>query len=88
MSAWLTIELAPWWLLWEAVMVGVFATEGAIEGTEGLVGLALAAASAAGLIVMTLRRPHHCRHDAGCHGRARHDRRAARFRAPTSCSRS
>jgi acetyl esterase/lipase len=55
MSAWLTIELAPWWLLWEVVIVGAFAAEGAIEGTKGLVGLALAAASAAGLIVMTLR---------------------------------
>jgi acetyl esterase/lipase len=55
MSAWLTIELAPWWLVWEAVIVGVFAADGAIEGVKGIVGLGLAVASAAGLIVMILR---------------------------------
>ena len=42
MSAWLTIELAPWWLVWQAVIVAVFAAEGAIEGTKGVIGLALA----------------------------------------------
>ena len=31
LSAWLTIELAPWLLLWEAMVVTFFATQGAIE---------------------------------------------------------
>jgi acetyl esterase/lipase len=55
MSAWLTIELAPWWLVWQTVIVAVFAAEGAIEGTKGVIGLALAVASAVGLVVMFLR---------------------------------
>ncbi|HEX2382868.1 MAG TPA: alpha/beta hydrolase [Acidimicrobiales bacterium] len=55
MSAWLTIELAPWWLVWQTVIVAVFAAEGAIEGTKGVIGLALAVASAVGLVVIFLR---------------------------------
>jgi acetyl esterase/lipase len=58
MAAWITIELAPWLIVWEAVIVGVFALEDAIEGVKGIVGLLLAAASAAGLVVMILRSRH------------------------------
>src|SRR5262245_17403830 len=55
MAAWITIELAPWLLVWEAVIVAVFAEVGAIEGVKGIVGLGLAVASAAGLVVIILR---------------------------------
>jgi acetyl esterase/lipase len=55
MAAWVTIELAPWLLVWEAVIIGVFAVEGAIEGAKGIAGLVLAAASATGLVVMMVR---------------------------------
>jgi acetyl esterase/lipase len=54
-GAWVTIELAPWLLAWEVVLVTVFALEGAIVGKRGLVGLVLAVASAIGLVVMILR---------------------------------
>src|SRR5438552_2650754 len=51
-SAWLTIELAPWLLFWEAAGLVFFAARGAVEGTEGLIALGLAAATCFGLIVM------------------------------------
>ena len=53
-AAWLTIELAPWLVFWEAVGLTAFAVKGAVEGAEGVVALVLAAATCAGLIVMTL----------------------------------
>jgi acetyl esterase/lipase len=55
MAAWITIELAPWVLVWELVIVAVFAEEGAVEGVSGIASLALALASAAGLVVIILR---------------------------------
>ena len=54
-GAWLTIELAPWLLLWEVVVVVVFTAAGAVEGTRGIVALALSAACAIALVVMIVR---------------------------------
>jgi acetyl esterase/lipase len=53
-SAWLTIELAPWLLFWEAVGVAYFVSQGAGGGTEGVAALALAAFTCAGLVVIIL----------------------------------
>ena len=53
-SAWITIELAPWFLFWEAVGVVFFVAKGAVDGTAGFVALALALATCTGLIVMIL----------------------------------
>ena len=53
-GAWLTIELAPWLLFWEAVGVAYFTANGAVEGTEGLIALGLALVTCVGLIVMIL----------------------------------
>ncbi len=54
-SAWLTIELAPWLLLWEIVVIAVFAARGDVDGTPGIEAMLLALACAVGLIVMILR---------------------------------
>jgi acetyl esterase/lipase len=53
-SAWITTELAPWLLFWEAVGVAVFVSQGAVDGSEGVVALALALTTCIGLIVMIL----------------------------------
>jgi acetyl esterase/lipase len=55
MSAWLTIELAPWLLFWEVVVVAIFGAAGAIEGTKGAIGSLLAVLSAIGLVVIIVR---------------------------------
>jgi acetyl esterase/lipase len=55
MAAWITIELAPWLLVWEAVVLAVFAVEGAVDGAKGIAGLVLATASAAGLVGIIVR---------------------------------
>jgi acetyl esterase/lipase len=52
--AWITIELAPWLLFWEAVGVTFFVSQGAVDGTEGIVALALGLATCIGLVVMIL----------------------------------
>ena len=49
MSAWLTIELAPWLLFWQCVGVAAFIAKGALDDVLGWVGLAVAALGAAGL---------------------------------------
>src|SRR4051812_28178713 len=54
-GAWLTIELAPWLLLWEIVAVSWFVAGGAVVGTRGWVALGLSIASAVGLVVIILR---------------------------------
>ena len=51
-TAWLTIELAPWLLFWEAVGLVFFTSRGAVDGTAGVVALVLAAITCAGLITM------------------------------------
>ncbi|MEY2431889.1 MAG: hypothetical protein QOC92_1614, partial [Acidimicrobiaceae bacterium] len=53
-SAWITIELAPWLLFWEAVGVVFFVVNGAVDGTEGVVALVLATLTCVGLGVMIL----------------------------------
>ena len=55
MAAWITIELAPWLLVWEAGVLAVFAVEGAVDGAKGIAGLVLATASAAGLVGIIVR---------------------------------
>ncbi len=55
MSAWLTIELAPWLLFWEVAVVAVFGWAGAIEGWKGAIGVALAALGAVGLVLIMIR---------------------------------
>src|SRR5438067_1922376 len=51
-SAWLTVELAPWLLFWEAVGLAYFTSQGAVDGAAGVVALVLAAITCIGLIVM------------------------------------
>ena len=52
LASWLTIELAPWWLLLEIVAAVAFVAGGALDETRGQVGLALVVASCAALVVM------------------------------------
>lgn len=49
MAAWLTIELAPWLLLWQCVGVAAFIAMGGLDDGQGWAGLVLAAMGAAGL---------------------------------------
>ena len=53
-SAWITIEMAPWLLFWEAAGVAYFVAEGSVKGTKGVVALGLAVATCIGLVVMIL----------------------------------
>src|SRR3954447_24426688 len=52
MSAWLTIELAPWLLFWQCIGVGAFIAGGALDDGLGWAGLGVAALGAAGLGAM------------------------------------
>lgn len=54
-SAWLTNELAPQLLVLLGLLVGGFLLLGAVEGPIGLVGLAVAALQAAGLVLLIRR---------------------------------
>lgn len=49
-ASWLTIELAPWWLFWEAVAAVVLIAGGALDDGWGIAGLVLLAISAALLV--------------------------------------
>jgi acetyl esterase/lipase len=51
-GSWLTIELAPWWLVGELVLAAAFVARGALEESAGWVGLVLVAASCAGLVAI------------------------------------
>lgn len=51
-AAWLTNELAPWWLLWQLVATGFLVDAGALGSAEGWVGLGLVAAASVGLVVV------------------------------------
>jgi acetyl esterase/lipase len=53
--SWLTIELAPWWLFWEAVVAVALVLGGALEEARGWIGLGLLAASAVILVAIMLR---------------------------------
>ena len=50
-ASWLTIELAPFHLIWQIVATGLFARKGAFKTTPGKVGLAITVASWVGLAV-------------------------------------
>jgi acetyl esterase/lipase len=54
-TAWLTIELAPWVLVAEAVVTALIAGAGGLAGTVGLAGLVATAVGWAGLAVVMLR---------------------------------
>jgi len=54
-ASWLTMELAPHHLFANLILLGVFAAEGAIHGTAGVVGLALEVIVITGLIAMIVR---------------------------------
>jgi acetyl esterase/lipase len=47
-ASWLTIELAPWWLLWHVVVGGALVAAGGLDGGRGWAGLGLLLASIAG----------------------------------------
>jgi acetyl esterase/lipase len=47
MGAWLALELAPWFLFWEVVVVGVFVARGALDDGAGWIALGVAAIDAA-----------------------------------------
>jgi acetyl esterase/lipase len=57
-ASWLTIELAPWWLLWQAIALAVLVPTGGLESTRGWIGLGLVVASAAALVVVVVRARH------------------------------
>ncbi len=48
-ASWITIELAPFHLLWQVLATAVFARKGALRTTPGKIGLGLTLASWAGL---------------------------------------
>lgn len=56
--SWLAIELAPWWLLWHAVLGAWFVAAGALDEPRGWVGLGLLVASAAVHVGIVLRARH------------------------------
>ena len=51
-ASWLTMELAPHHLAANLILLVIFAATGSIEGTAGVVGLALEAVTIAGLVAM------------------------------------
>ncbi|HVM39452.1 MAG TPA: hypothetical protein VM618_01595, partial [Acidimicrobiia bacterium] len=53
-ASWLTIELAPQHIVWQAVATAVFVWAGALESWAGWVGLGVTLASWAGLVVLTV----------------------------------
>src|SRR5262245_8295836 len=65
-ASWLTIELAPLLLVWEAVGVAFFVWTGALDEAAGWVALALAAGTAGALVALmvTARRTRVILHDA------------------------
>jgi acetyl esterase/lipase len=52
-ASWLTIELAPWLLLWEAVGVAFFIWTGALDDLLGWIALGIAILTAAALVAIT-----------------------------------
>ena len=61
-ASWITIELAPFHLLWQVITTGVFASRGALRTRPGQVGLAITLASWAGL-ALTIRQSLAARHE-------------------------
>lgn len=57
-GAWLALELAPWLLFWEVVVVAILVAKGALEDAVGWIGLGVSALVAAiwlGIVVTTRR---------------------------------
>ncbi len=50
-ASWLTIELAPFHLIWQIVATALFVRKGALKTTQGKVGLAITVASWVGLVM-------------------------------------
>jgi acetyl esterase/lipase len=50
-ASWITIELAPFHLIWQIVATGFFVRKGALKTTQGKVGLAITVASWVGLVL-------------------------------------
>jgi acetyl esterase/lipase len=61
-ASWVTIELAPFHLLWQIVATALFASSGALRTKPGKVGLAITLASWAGLAA-SIRQSHAARHE-------------------------
>lgn len=61
-ASWVTIELAPFHLIWQVVATALFARKGALRTVPGKVGLALTLASWAGLAV-SIRQSYAARHE-------------------------
>ena len=61
-ASWVTIELAPFHLLWQVVATALFAGRGALRTRAGKIGLAVTLASWAGLAV-SIRRSYAARHE-------------------------
>ncbi|HXX91228.1 MAG TPA: alpha/beta hydrolase [Acidimicrobiales bacterium] len=61
-ASWVTIELAPYHLLWQVVATALFASRGALRTKPGRIGLAVTLASWAGLAV-SIRRSYGARHE-------------------------
>jgi acetyl esterase/lipase len=49
-ASWLTIELAPWWALWQVVVGAVLVAGGALDEPRGWIGLGLLAAATVGML--------------------------------------
>lgn len=61
-ASWVTIELAPFHLVWQIVATALFARKGALRTTPGRVGLAITLASWAGL-ALSIRQSLAARHE-------------------------
>ncbi len=61
-ASWITIEMAPFHLLWQIVATAVFAWKGALRTNPGRLGLAITLASWAGL-ALSVRRSFAARHE-------------------------
>ena len=61
-ASWVTIELAPFHLLWQVIATALFASRGALRTKAGKAGLAITLASWAGLAV-SIRQSYGARHE-------------------------
>ncbi|MEZ5143620.1 MAG: alpha/beta hydrolase [Acidimicrobiales bacterium] len=61
-ASWVTIELAPFHLLWQVIATALFASQGALRTRAGRAGLGVTLASWAGLAV-SIRRSYAARHE-------------------------
>ncbi len=61
-ASWITVELAPFHLLWQVIATGLFAAGGALRSRPGRIGLAVTLASWAGL-ALSVRQSLAARHE-------------------------